>query len=98
VRDQQLRLTAGHLTCVATLLPNANAQATWDAMPLQGRAKHWSDEMYFAVPSRRGDAQAQEEVQVGDLAYWPPANKGSTLEHSPEWSDGEIRARLSHAH
>jgi hypothetical protein len=72
--DHQLRLTAGDVTCLATLLPNATAQAIWNALPLQGRANRWGDEIYFAIPVSLGEDSAQEEVGVGDLAYWPPGN------------------------
>jgi len=72
--DHQLRLTAGGLTCLATLLPNATAQAIWDALPLEGRANRWGDEIYFAIPVKLDEDNAQEQVQVGDLAYWPPGN------------------------
>ena len=71
---QQLRLTAGGLTCLATLLPNATAQAIWDALPLQGRANRWGDEIYFAIPVQLDADNAQAEVAVGDLAYWPPGS------------------------
>jgi hypothetical protein len=70
--DHQLRLTAGDFTCLATLLANATAQAIWDALPLEGRANRWGDEIYFAIPVELDEDRAQEEVQVGDLAYWPP--------------------------
>jgi hypothetical protein len=72
--DHQLMVTAGGLTCLATLLPTATAQAIWDALPLQGRANRWGDEIYFAIPVKLDEDEAQEEVQVGDLAYWPPGN------------------------
>jgi hypothetical protein len=73
--DRQLRLTAGDLTCTAALLPNATAQAIWEALPLEGRANRWGDEIYCAIPVKlEEDDTAREEVQVGDLAYWPPGN------------------------
>jgi hypothetical protein len=72
--DNQLQLTAGGLSCVATLLPNATAQAIWDALPLEGRANRWGDEIYFAIPVKLDEDNAQDQVQVGDLAYWPPGN------------------------
>lgn len=70
----QLRLTAGDLSCTATLLGNATAQAIWEALPIEGRANRWGDEIYFAIPVQLEEDGAQEEVQVGDLAYWPPGN------------------------
>src|SRR5215470_17185646 len=72
--DHQLRLTAGDVTCLATLRSNATAQAIWDALPLEGRANRWGDEIYFAIPVQLDEEDAREEVQVGDLAYWPPGH------------------------
>jgi hypothetical protein len=70
----QLRLTGGGLSCTATLLSNATAQAIWDALPIEGRANRWGDEIYFAIPVQLDEDNAQEVVQVGDLAYWPPGS------------------------
>jgi hypothetical protein len=74
VADRQLRLTAGDLACSARLLDNVTAQAIWDALPIEGRANRWGDEIYFSIPVQLDEDQAQEEVQVGDLAYWPPGS------------------------
>jgi hypothetical protein len=72
--DRQVRLTAGSLSCAATLLSNATARAIWDALPIEGRGNRWGDEIYFAIPVQLDEDHAQELVQVGDLAYWPPGN------------------------
>jgi hypothetical protein len=70
----QLRLSAGGLSCTATLLSNPTAQAIWDALPIEGRANRWGDEIYFTIPVQLEEDEAQAEVQVGDLAYWPPGS------------------------
>jgi len=67
-------MTAGSLSCSVTLLSNATAQAIWEALPLEGRANRWGDEIYFAIPVALDEDHAQEVVQAGDLAYWPPGN------------------------
>jgi hypothetical protein len=72
--DNRVRLTAGDVTCLATLLPNATARAIWDALPMQGAANRWGDEIYMAIPVDLAEDNAQQEVHVGDLAYWPPGN------------------------
>ncbi|HEY1293045.1 MAG TPA: cyclophilin-like fold protein [Chloroflexota bacterium] len=72
--DRQIRVTAGGLSCLATLLPNGTAQAIWEALPIEGRANRWGEEIYFAIPVKLDEDHAQEEVRVGDLAYWPPGN------------------------
>ena len=71
---EQLRLTAGDLTCTVTLLANATARAILEALPITGRANRWGDEICFAIPVELDEDNAQEVVEVGDLAYWPPGH------------------------
>jgi hypothetical protein len=70
--EYRVRVTAGSVSRVATLVANRTARAIWNALPLQGRARRWGDELYFSVPIDLAEDAAQEVVQVGDLAYWPP--------------------------
>jgi uncharacterized protein len=44
----------------------------WDALPIDGRASAWGDEIYFEIPvvaKQASDARA--EVAVGEFGYWP---------------------------
>jgi hypothetical protein len=50
------------------------AQAIRDALPIHGRANRWGDEIYFRIPVAVPVEKAREEVEVGDLAFWPPGN------------------------
>jgi hypothetical protein len=50
--------------------PTARALAA--ALPLEGNAQLWGEEIYFSVPVvQELDDDAQVLVQVGDLGYWP---------------------------
>lgn len=43
-----------------------------DALPLEGRAARWGDELYFDVPVEvDAEANARAEVEPGTIAYWP---------------------------
>jgi uncharacterized protein len=56
----------GYLTDTPT------AQALADALPFEGEANRWGDEIYFAVPvAQELDDTAATVVNVGDLGYWP---------------------------
>ncbi len=62
------------------------------AVPFESRAQRWGDEIYFSTPVELGQENAQEVVEKGDVAYWPPGNAlciffGPTPVSSP----GEIR-------
>ena len=68
-----MRVTAGGVSRPATLAATPTARAIWNALPLEGRASRWGDELYFSVPLELAeDEDAREVVGVGDLAYWPP--------------------------
>lgn len=72
--DYEMRISVGRVALVAKLLPNATARAIWNALPIDGRANLWGDELYFSTPVELAEEQAQEVVEVGDVAYWPPGN------------------------
>ncbi len=50
------------------------AEAIWKALPFEASANTWGDEIYFSIPVETGEENAQEIVDMGDLAYWPPGN------------------------
>ena len=91
--EHQVRITAGKVSKVAQLLANRTAHAIWNALPIEGRANRWGDEIYFSIPVDLAEDGAQEQVAVGDLAYWPP---GSALcifwGPTPASDDSEPRA------
>ena len=69
-----MRVTASGVSHVVRLLPNATARAIWNALPLEARGNRWGDELYFSVPVEMEESQAQEVVEIGDVAYWPPGS------------------------
>jgi hypothetical protein len=42
-----------------------------DALPVEGRATRWGDELYLSVPVEVTPTSTREEVPVGAVAYWP---------------------------
>lgn len=68
----QIVITAGNVTLRAELDENPTARLVWDALPVDGRANVWGDEIYFGIPVEAGlEPGAREEVAVGELGYWP---------------------------
>jgi len=56
---------------------NPETRATLaDALPVEGTATRWGDELYFGVPVDVPAENARAEVPVGAVAYWP---RGSAL-------------------
>ncbi|MBO3804285.1 MAG: hypothetical protein JTT11_10550 [Candidatus Brockarchaeota archaeon] len=48
------------------------AAAVIKALPIESKVNRWGDEVYFSTNVRQGEENSQEEVEVGDLGYWPP--------------------------
>ncbi|MEM2480550.1 MAG: cyclophilin-like fold protein [Candidatus Hadarchaeales archaeon] len=42
------------------------------ALPLEGTACRWGEEVYFETPVEAEEEEAVQDVEVGDVAYWPP--------------------------
>ena len=42
------------------------------AVPFESRVNLWGEEIYFSTPARVAQEVAQEVVEIGDVAYWPP--------------------------
>lgn len=71
----RITITAGKVCLPATLNDTDSARAVAQALPIEGRAQRWGDEIYFEIPVELEEASdARAEVQVGELAYWPPGS------------------------
>jgi len=91
--DRQIEISAGDVVVTAVLNGTDTADELWAALPITGRAQTWGDEIYFSIPvSAEEEADAQETVEMGAVAYWPP---GSALclfwGPTPMSAPGEIR-------
>jgi hypothetical protein len=45
------------------------------ALPVEGEAARWGDELYFSVPVDADPENARAVVDVGAVAYWPAGDK-----------------------
>ena len=41
------------------------------ALPFEGRAAKWKEELYFETPVKQGSEKPKPKVEVGTIAYWP---------------------------
>jgi hypothetical protein len=68
---RRIKITAGDVSAEATLLDTPTANAIWDALPIEGSASTWGDEIYFGIPvDAEREADARADVEVGELGYW----------------------------
>jgi len=68
---KRICITAGDVEATAELNSTATAEAIWQALPIEGRASLWGDEIYFSIPVSLELEAGQELVSMGDLGYWP---------------------------
>ena len=69
---KEITLSAGTVAMPAELNDSPTARQIWEALPIEGRANTWGDELYFEIPVVAEQApDARAEVAVGELGYWP---------------------------
>jgi hypothetical protein len=69
------------------------------ALPLEGIAALWQEEVYFDIPIKMGGEKATALVENGALAYWPMGNAfcifwGETQPYSPVNIIGNVTKNL----
>lgn len=69
------------------------------ALPIEGMAALWKDEVYFDIPVKMGNEKATPKVEKGDLAYWPMGAAfcifwGETQPYSPVNIIGKVTKNL----
>ena len=68
--DIRIVLEEGELP--AHLDDSPTASAIESALPFEGTANRWGDEVYFTIPVQVGEASdARQDMGVGELGYWP---------------------------
>ena len=69
------------------------------ALPIEGRAALWKEEVYFETPVVVGAEKPKAKVEKGDLAYWPMGKAfciffGESQPYSPVNVIGKVTANL----
>ncbi len=59
----------------AQLNESPTAELIWESLPIEGTGNTWGDEIYFSIPVKADlEPEAREEMEKGELGYWPPGN------------------------
>lgn len=69
-----IRIRAGDVEALAQLNDSETARAIAKALPIEGSANTWGDEIYFRIPVRCAEENAKDVVEMGDLGYWGPGS------------------------
>jgi hypothetical protein len=65
-------IRSGSMELEAVLEDNETGRGIAAALPIEGRANTWGDEIYFAIAVDLDQAEdARADMEVGELAYWP---------------------------
>ena len=68
----EIKIQIGSLSVEAELNDSATAKKVAEALPIKASFNTWGDEIYFTIPvNAELDETAREEVELGDLGYWP---------------------------
>ncbi len=46
-------------------------EAITKALPFEGAANVWGEEVYFDIPINSKEEDSQQEMEEGDIAFWP---------------------------
>jgi hypothetical protein len=69
----RIGIETGGISLIAKLKENETTSLIVAALPFEGQANRWGQEIYFAIPVEVAEAaDARQDMQVGELGYWPP--------------------------
>ncbi|MBW1887679.1 MAG: hypothetical protein JRI52_04920, partial [Deltaproteobacteria bacterium] len=71
----KIKIIIGDLSMEGELNDSSTAQMIAKALPIKANFNIWGEEIYFTIPVEAElDDTAREEVEMGDLGYWPSGN------------------------
>ncbi len=69
---EKILITVENISAEAELFETPTARKILEALPLEGSSNIWGDEIYFSIPLNiEQEPEAREDVDIGDLGYWP---------------------------
>ena len=91
---REIMIVVDPLKVRAQLNDSITAELIWENLPIEGSANTWGDEIYFSIPVKADlGGGAREEMEIGELGYWPPGEAFCIFFGPTPMSTGEeIRA------
>ena len=69
---EKIKISVENLSIEAEMLDTPTARKIIAALPFEGSVNVWGDEIYFNIKLHLElEPDARQDVEVGDLAYWP---------------------------
>ena len=68
----RIQISVGNVTIEGLLNDSPTAHKVANVLPLSCPFNTWGEEIYFSIPVEAElDESAREEVELGDLGFWP---------------------------
>ena len=68
-----VQISVGALVFDGELNDTVTARRVYEALPIEAAVNRWGDEIYFRTSVEAESSEADRtEMQVGELAFWPP--------------------------
>lgn len=81
-----------NISIVGLLNESSTSKAIHDILPIQTSINLWGEEIYFPIDLFMDNESAQDTVEIGSLAYWPPGNAFCIFfGETPASINGDIR-------
>ena len=92
--SRRIRIKAGSIVVEAELHETPTVKLLWGALPVEGFANTWGEEVYFKIPvDAELEKEAREVVEKGEVGYWPMGQAFCIFfGPTPASKDNEIRA------
>jgi hypothetical protein len=72
---KKIRIESGGVSTTADLYDNDTSTRIYETLPIEGTVSRWGEEIYFSIPVKLAEAgDSRQDMQVGELGYWPPGN------------------------
>lgn len=69
---KKIKIHVNGMILEAELKDTPTAEMILNSLPLEEHANVWGEEIYFMIPMQLDlEADAREEMEIGDMAYWP---------------------------
>ncbi len=67
----KIAISIGEIFIKAELNDTKTAKKILEQLPLESEASLWGDEIYFSIPVKHDLENPKDEVDIGELAFWP---------------------------